>query len=159
MLEHAPAPGRGISPLIPLGYLTCAATAFLAAAAGIVWLAPDLAGHYYHPRVLALTHTVTLGWISIAIMGASYQLIPVVLERPIWSESLARWQLGVLAVAVMGMVAHFYLGTWPGLAWAAALLGIGVTMHLVNVAVSQGRFLPSTFTGRLIVGGYAGLGL
>src|SRR5262249_23677829 len=69
-----PAPAREILALIPLGYLTCAAAAFLAAAAGIVWLAPDLAGHYYHPRVLALTHTVTLGWITIAIMGASYQL-------------------------------------------------------------------------------------
>jgi len=159
MLERAPAPGRGISPLIPLGYLTWAAAAFLVAAAGIVWLAPDLAGHYYHPRVLALTHTVTLGWITLAIMGASYQLIPVVLERPIWSESLARWQLGVLAVAVVGMVAHFYLGTWPGLAWAAALLGIGVTMHLVNIALSLGRSVPSTFTGRLIMGGHAGLGL
>ena len=159
MLERAPAPGRGISPLIPVGYLTCAAAAFLVAAAGIVWLAPDLAGHYYHPRVLALTHTVTLGWITLAIMGASYQLIPVVLERPIWSESLARWQLGVLAVAVVGMVAHFYLGTWPGLAWAAALLGIGVTMHLVNVALSLGCSVPSTFTGRLIVAGHAGLGL
>src|SRR5215467_10130629 len=105
MPERAPAPGRGISPLIPLGYLTCAAAVFLAATAGIVWLAPDLAGHYYHPRVLALTHTVTLGWITIAIMGASYQLVPVVLERPLWSARLARWQLVLLVTAVSGMVA------------------------------------------------------
>ena len=63
------------------------------AALGVVWLAPELAGHYYHPRVVALTHTVTLGWITLAIMGASYQMIPVVLERPVWSERLARWQL------------------------------------------------------------------
>ena len=89
-----PAARSGPSPLVPLAYLTCAASAFLAAALGIGWLAPDLASHYYQPRVLALTHTVTLGWITLAIMGASYQLIPIVLERPVWSERLARWQLG-----------------------------------------------------------------
>ena len=49
-------------------------------------------------------------------MGASYQLIPIALEREIWSERLARWQLAIIAVAVTGMVAHFQLGTWPGLA-------------------------------------------
>jgi cbb3-type cytochrome oxidase subunit 1 len=113
-----PGPDRGPSPLLPLAYLVCAAAAFLAAALGVVWLAPQLAGHYYHPRILALTHTVTLGWITLAIMGASYQIAPVVLERPIWSERLARWQLGVLAVTVTGMIAHFYLGTWRGLAAA-----------------------------------------
>ena len=102
-----PRPASGLSPIIPLAYLVCAAVAFVAASLSVAWLAPELAGHYYHPRLLALTHTVTLGWITLAIMGASYQLIPIVLERPIWSERLARWQLAILAVAVTGMVAHF----------------------------------------------------
>ena len=119
-----PLPGSGLSPLVPLGYLVCAAVAFVVGAVGTVWLAPELTGHYYHPRLLALAHTVTLGWITLAIMGASYQLMPIVLERPIWSERVARWQLAILAVALTGMVAHFYLGTWPGLAVAAGLLAI-----------------------------------
>ena len=106
-----PPAGRGLSPLIPLGYFACAAGAFVAGALGTAWLAPELTGHYYHPQVLALTHTITLGWITMAIMGATYQLVPVVLERPIWSERIARWQLVIVAVAVTGMVAHFYLGT------------------------------------------------
>ncbi len=76
-----PRPGSGLSPLVPLAYLVCAAVAFLAASLSVAWLAPELTGHYYHPRLLALTHTVTLGWITLAIMGASYQLIPIVLER------------------------------------------------------------------------------
>ena len=125
-----PRPAGGLSPLVPLAYLVSAAVAFLVAALGVAWLGPELAGHYYHPRLLALTHTVTLGWITLAIMGASYQLIPIVLERPIWSERLARWQLAILAVAVTGMVAHFHLGTWPGLAAAAGLLAVGIALHL-----------------------------
>jgi len=144
-------PGRVPSPLLPLAYLVSAAAAFLVGALGIGWLAPELAGHYYHPRLLALTHTVTLGWITLAIMGASYQLIPIVLEQPIWSERLARWQLAVLVVAVIGMVAHFHLGTWPGLATAAALLAVGIAFHLVNVGLSLRGFTRWTFTARLVV--------
>ncbi|MGH7367753.1 MAG: hypothetical protein ACREKQ_02590 [Candidatus Rokuibacteriota bacterium] len=126
---------------------------------GVAGLAPELTGHYYHPRLLALTHTVTLGWVTLAIMGASYQLVPVVLERPIWSERLARWQLAILGVAVTGMVAHFYLGTWAGLAGAAGLLAVGVALHLLNVGMSLRDFTQWTFTARLVVLGYGGLAL
>jgi hypothetical protein len=137
----------------------CAATAFLVAAASVAYLAPELGGHYYHPRLLALTHTLTLGWVTLAIMGASYQLVPVVLGRPIWSERLARWQLAVLVTAVAGMVAHFHLGSWPGLATAAGLLAVGIALHLLNVCLTLRGFAQWTFTARLVVLGYGGLAL
>lgn len=154
-----PRPASGLSPIIPLAYLVCAAVAFVAASLSVAWLAPELTGHYYHPRLLALTHTVTLGWVTLAIMGASYQLIPIVLEREIWSERLARWQLAILAVAVTGMVAHFQLGTWPGLAAAAGLLAIGIALHLLNVGMSLRGFTRWTFTARLVALAYGGLAL
>jgi hypothetical protein len=144
---------------VPLAFLTCAAGAFVVASTGVAWLAPELAGYYYHPRLLALTHTVTLGWITLAIMGASYQLVPIVLERPIWSERLACWQLAILAVAVTGMAAHFYLGTWPGLAAAAGLLAVGIALHLLNMGMSLRGFREWTFSARLVVLGYGGLTL
>ncbi len=150
-------PGQGPSPLLPLAYLVSAAVAFVAAAAAIPWLSPELSGHYYHPWVLALTHTVTLGWITLAIMGASYQIVPVVLERPLWSERLAWWQLVGMAVGVVGMVAHFALGSWPGLAIAAAVLAVGVIAHLVNVALSLRGLVEWSFTARLVALGYGGL--
>jgi hypothetical protein len=154
-----PRPGRGPSPMVPLSYLVCAATAFVAASLGVAWLGSELAGHYYHPRLLALTHTVTLGWVTLAIMGAGYQLIPIVLERPIWSERLAGWQLAILAIALTGMVAHLYIGTWPGLVAAAGLLAAGVALHLVNVGMTLRGFTQWTFTARLVVLAYAGLAL
>ena len=154
-----PRPGNGLSPLVPLAYLVCAAVAFLAAFQSVSWLAPELAGHYYHPQLLALTHTITLGWVTLAIMGASCQLIPIVLEREIWSERLARWQLTTLVVAVTGMVAHFQLSTWPGLAAAAGLLAIGIALHLLNVGMSLRGFTRWTFTARVIVLAYGGLAL
>ncbi len=159
MIPPRPSPSGGPAPDVPLRYLVAAAGAFVLAALGVLWLAPELAGHYYHPRIVALTHMVTLGWITLTIMGASYQLIPIVLERPIWSERLARWQFWLLVVSISGMVAHFFIGTWPGLLMAAVMLGVGVVAHLVNVAASLRRFSRWSFTARFVVMGYAGLAL
>ncbi len=152
-------PGTGPSPTLPLRFLTAAVVAFLLATLALPGLAAELAGHYYHPRLLALTHTVTLGWITLAIMGASYQLIPVVLGRPIWSERLARWQFGLLAAGIVGMLGHFFVGRWSGLVWAAALVVLGVAVHVANVALSVRGLREWTFTARLMVLALAGLAL
>jgi hypothetical protein len=154
-----PRPGSGHAATVPLPYLLTAAISFVGAALGALWLASELSGHYYHPRLLALTHTVTLGWITLTIMGASYQLIPIVLQRPIWSERLARWQFWVLVVSIAGMVGHFYVGTWAGLVTAAALLALGIGAHLLNVGLSLRGFNQWSFTARLIVLAYAALAL
>ncbi len=150
---------RGPSVTLPLRYLVAATLAFVAATAGVVWLAGDLAGHYYRPRVLALAHTVALGWITLTIMGASYQLVPVALEAPIWSERVARWQFVALMTGVVGLVAHFYLAHWPGLLWAAGLVGVGVALHLVNMTLTLARVTRWSFTARLVAGAQVGLAL
>lgn len=154
-----PGAGSAPSPALPLSYLVTAVAAFVLACVAVPMLAPELAGHYYHPHVAALTHTVTLGWITLSIMGASYQLIPIVLERRVWSERLARWQFWVLAVGIAGMVSHFYIGRWPGLLMAAVMVAAGVAMHLVNAALTLRSVGRWRLTARLIVMAFTGLGL
>jgi metal-sulfur cluster biosynthetic enzyme len=159
MSAPGPSAGGTPSPTVPLSYLVTAVAAFVLACAAVPFLAPELAGHYYHPRLAALTHTVTLGWITLSIMGASYQLIPIVLERRVWSERLARWQFWILAFGIAGMVAHFYIGRWPAFLVAAAMVGAGVAMHLVNTAMTLRGVKRWTFTARFIAMAYTGLGL
>jgi hypothetical protein len=139
--------------------MATATTMFATAALAIPWLAPELAGHYYHPRIIALTHTLTLGWITLTIMGATYQLLPVVLERAVWSERLAWWQLGVLVVGIVGLVAHFWIGQRSGMAWAAGLVGVGVIAYLLNVGVSLRDLDRVSFTAGCMVAGFGGLAL
>jgi hypothetical protein len=159
MIAPRPRPGLAPSVTLPLGYMLTAVAAFLAAAVGVPWLSGELAGHYYHPRVVALTHTVTLGWITLTIMGATFQLIPIVLERPIWSQRLARWQYPILVSGIIGLVAHFYLGQRSGIAWAAGLVGAGGAAYLVNVLATLRGLQRFTFTARLMLGAFAGLAL
>jgi hypothetical protein len=136
-----------------------AAAAFVLAALAVPWLAADLAGHYYHPRLLALTHTVTLGWITLTIMGASYQLIPIVLERPVWSERLARWQYAVFVTGTVGVAGHFFIAEWIGFVWSAGLLTLAIAAHVLNSALSVRGLRRWTFTARLVVLALAGLSL
>jgi hypothetical protein len=144
---------------LPLAYLGASAAAFTLAALALPTLSAELTGHYYHPRLLALTHVVSLGWITLAIMGASYQMIPVAIERRLWSERLATWQLGAMAGGIAGMVGHFWTGRWTGLAWAAMLVAAGALSHVINVALSL-RGLPRwSFTARGLALGLAGLTL
>jgi hypothetical protein len=142
---------------LPLAYLAVSAAAFVVAALALPALSVELTGHYYHPRLLALAHVVSLGWITLTIMGASYQMIPVAIERRLWSERLAKWQLAVLASGIAGMVAHFWTGRWTGLAWAAALVGVGALSHVVNISLSLRGLLRWTFIARSVVLGLAGL--
>jgi hypothetical protein len=56
------------------------------------------------------------------------------------------------------MVAHFYLGAWPGLVAAALLVTAGIGMHLVNVALTV-RGVTWDLMARLVAVAYLGLGL
>ena len=148
---------RAPSPMLPLGFLVVAALAFTLAALALPWLAGELTGHYYHPRILALTHTLTLGWITLTILGASYQLIPIVLHRPVWSERLGRWELAITAVGVLGVVGHMAIASWPGLVWSAALVAAGVGAHVVNTALTLRGLERWSFTACMLATGFAGL--
>jgi hypothetical protein len=151
---------RGVVPstMLPLAYLLTAVVAFVSAAVAVPWLAPELAGHYYHPRLLALTHTVTLGWITLTIMGASYQLVPIVVERPLWSERAARWQLPVYAFGVVGVIGHFAIGHWPGFVWSAAVVALAALAHAANAGATLASAPPS-FTARMVWVALGGLTL
>ncbi|MGH7654323.1 MAG: hypothetical protein ACREN6_06630 [Gemmatimonadaceae bacterium] len=95
MILHRPAAipsgaGGAVVPR-PTGSVALAAEHFAAAsfyfvvgAAGLVWIAPDLAaGAFLSPHVAGVTHLFTLGWLTTTIFGALCQLLPVALGAPI----------------------------------------------------------------------------
>ena len=146
------------SPAVPLGYMVIAVLAFVLAAVALPGVAPALTGHYYHPRVLALAHTVTLGWITLTIVGATYQLVPIILKRPVASERLGRWALPAFALGVIGVVGHFWIAEWRGFVCSAALLAVAALIHVVNMGVGVVR-APSSFPARMMGVALAGLAL
>ncbi|MFN3476409.1 MAG: cbb3-type cytochrome c oxidase subunit I [Candidatus Methylomirabilales bacterium] len=124
------------SVALPFRYFVTAIVAFTLAAVLLPFIASDLADFYYQPRLLALTHLITLGWITMTIMGASYQLVPVALGIRLYSERLARIQFWFMLVGTLGMVGHFWIGRWGGLIASALLVLIASSLYLANLGMT-----------------------
>lgn len=110
----------GLPPLWPsLLYLAFGVICFGLALIGAVRYSQDLAGFYYSPHILALTHLVTLGWITGNILGAIYLLAPMSLGVSLPAGKVDHAVFGLFAIGVSGMVSHFWIGNDAGMAWSA----------------------------------------
>jgi len=72
-----------------LPFYATAAVSFLALCLLLLAGAGSLTTHYFSPHLLAIVHTAALGWGTMIIFGAAYQLLPVVCERDLFSPALA----------------------------------------------------------------------
>jgi hypothetical protein len=87
-----------------------------------------LRGSFYDPHLLTFVHVNTLGLIGAAIFGASYQMLPIVLQVPLATPRLARlswWH------SLPGLIS-FVVGLGHG---PAALLGLGGTLVFSAIAL------------------------
>lgn len=64
--------------------------------------------HYFHPQTLAITHTMALGWGTMIILGASHQLVPVLIEGELYSNALAYGSFVLAAIGIPLLVQAFY---------------------------------------------------
>lgn len=60
-------------------------------------------------QVLTMVHLATLGWAVMIIIGAIHQLVPVVLEVPLYSAKLAEVTFYSYLVGVTGFLLSLYL--------------------------------------------------
>ncbi|MDP6371060.1 MAG: hypothetical protein QF463_14570 [Vicinamibacterales bacterium] len=103
-----------------------AAHLFLALAVAVVAVDPrSVAGFYYHPRMLAVVHLVTLGWISLSILGALYIVSPLALRAPLPAGRGDTWAWASSVVGVSGIVSHFWIDELSGMAYSALLVIAG----------------------------------
>lgn len=91
-------------------------------------------GYHFQPKILALTHIATLGWITMIIFGALFQLIPVILQVKLFSEKLAEMQFWVFVMGSFMLVYSFWfflLG--DPMTIAASLINAAVLLFLINI--------------------------
>jgi hypothetical protein len=107
------------------------ATVLLLASTGVA------GAHYFNPPTLAITHLMALGWGTMIILGASHQLVPVLIEGGLYSEKLAGATFVLAAVGIPFLVCGFYhfLTGWP-MQLGGILVNAAVVCYLINVAMS-----------------------
>lgn len=124
-------PKRSPEPDLPGRYLATGLVAFVLFAAGIPLLAPELVHTNDDPRVFALTHVAVLGWITLTMFGALYQLFPVALGGTVRSARLGRWNYWVMVLGIGGFVPSFYFNWTLGVAIFGSVV-VGGVLHFAS---------------------------
>jgi hypothetical protein len=115
------APALAPVSALPLAYFLFAHAAMIAACA-VLAVRPGLPGaFFFHPRMVAVVHLVTLGWLTGSVLGAFYIVAPLVLGMPLPVDWRDWTGYGAFTVGVLGMVSHFWMGEYDGMVWAAIL--------------------------------------
>jgi len=104
-----------------------------------------VAGFFYHSWMVALVHLVTLGWITFSILGAIYIVGPIALGMPMPARRGDYWAYGCAIVGAIGMVAHFWIQEFGGMAWSAATVTAGILFVASRIvrALPQARMQPA----------------
>ncbi|REA63086.1 hypothetical protein DSL64_05565 [Dyadobacter luteus] len=102
--------------------------------------ANDLMGHYFSPHLLAIVHTAVLGWGTMVIFGAAYELLPVLCENRLYSDRLAMASYVFLLIGIVQLVPAFWLFRAGSLMIAGGgCVFIAVFFYVINVMLTAGN--------------------
>jgi hypothetical protein len=131
----SPTPSTHLPPrLLPVLYFGAAHVALLFAFGAVALDPRGVSGFFYHARMLGIVHLVTLGWITASILGSLYVVGPIALRMWIPATWLDYTAFALVLVGIVGMVAHFWLQQYSGMAWSAITVGAGIVAVGVHVA-------------------------
>ncbi|MDD5240490.1 MAG: hypothetical protein PHG47_02085 [Sulfuricella sp.] len=125
---------------VPFRFFLSAPLFALLAALLALWFGPSLMDSRWQPSVLALTHLMTLGFLSMAMVGAMLQMLPVIAGSPVAHPvGVARAVHLLLVPGVLFLAGGFLLGSsWP-MRVAMVLLGGGLLVFAIAVGISLAR--------------------
>lgn len=131
-------PIKNTSYNVVLPFYVYAACSFLVATIFLLTSTEAFKGHYFHPHILAITHTMALGWGTMIILGASHQLVPVLIESKLYSNILAYLSFILAAIGIPLLVYGFYVFDmrWPA-QWGGWLVVMAILAYMINIAVSM----------------------
>lgn len=142
----------------PLRFLLTAPVFGWLAGLMLLWFGPDLLLSRWTPATLALTHLFTLGFMTQAMFGALWQLLPVVagvsLPQPL---RLARIVHLLLSAGTLSLVTGFLVMDGPWLRLAAFLLGSAMLLFLLPTAYGLRQADTTDGTSRAIRWALTGL--
>lgn len=141
MAEAPPAPSPSPAEFLPARWIPLLYLGFahVSLATAFVVIAADpggVAGFYYHPRLVAVVHMVTLGWISGSILGALYIVGPLAFRTALPARRGDYLAFVSFVVGVAGMISHFWIESLSGMAWSA--LPVVASLCLVGFRVLRG---------------------
>src|SRR5262245_3540294 len=125
--------GMPTARVVPRLYAGAAYASLALACLMVAWSPQAVAGFFYHSWMLAIVHLVTLGWITSSILSAVYLGLRPDARR---GDAVA---FGFVIVGLVGMVAHFGIQEFGGMAWSAATATCGILYVAARCASAARR--------------------
>ncbi len=126
-------PARGAPRWVVLAYLALAHVGLGSACVVTLWDPNLIAGFFYHPKMVAVVHALTLGWISSSLIGLLY-LAAARLDSP--ARRLDGWLFAAWAAGSSGLASHFWIEEFNGMTWSAGLLGIAILVIAARLGMA-----------------------
>lgn len=122
---------------VVLPFYAYGALSFLTACILLLFNTNITGEHHFHPVTLTITHLMALGWGTMVILGASHQLLPVLISGKLQSVKLGYLAFIFTAIGIPLLAIGFYNFKFDGLIKTGAILiNIGVLAYLINVIIS-----------------------
>ncbi len=131
---------KNTSYKVVLPFYVYAGLSFLVATVLLFLSSSAFLQHYFHPRTLAITHLMALGWGTMIILGASHQLVPVLIEGKLYSNFLAYLSFAFSGIGIPLLAYSFYEFDFGWIAqWGAILINLSVLCYLINIGTSMSK--------------------
>lgn len=129
-LQTANAPSSKI--VVP--HFIVGAISFLIVSLLIAFSSTELLTAYFENKLIAITHIAILGWASMMVFGALYQLIPVVYETSLYSEKLASITFWLFLISVAALSYSFWVGSYTNfLFYSSLLMFSSLLLFIINL--------------------------
>lgn len=123
---------------VVLPFYGYAAVSFLVATLLLFFSATGITTHYFLPHTLAITHIMALGWGTMMILGASHQLVPVLIEGKLYSNKLASTSFLFAALGIPLLAYGFYVFDMGLPArFGGILIILAIIAYLINLGMSM----------------------
>jgi hypothetical protein len=114
------------------------------AAACLMFIAAMILGIFFLPELIAvkglrspagwtIAHMMTLGFMTMLAMGASFQLVQVILKTRLFSRFLGFVQFAAYAAGLAVLLPSFFTGRLAGIGIGGSLVAIAVLLYAFNL--------------------------
>jgi len=140
-------------PFILVAHFFIAAIVFLVlSGVALLFIVPDMEGYFIASSLAAFSHLYLLGFVMMVIFGAMYQLLPVVLEAPIFSKDFAYIQFYIYLCGLVMMVSGFSFSALHLLIpYGAVITYTSMVIFCVNVFLTFYRLERIHLVGKFLL--------
>ena len=136
---------------VPFRFFLTAPLFNLLAAAVLLWRGPEAFESRWSPAALAVTHLVTLGFMTMVMFGAVMQILPVLAGSPVpRAMMVAVAAHSALVLGTLALAGGFLFAQPLLIEAAVVLLGIAFSAFIAAVAVSLSRARTKNDTVRVM---------